>query len=88
MNKISLILLITLISFSSCFNKVKETFIEQWKSEILTTEKEFAEMAQKEGIAEAFSYYAAKDAVLMRNNKLIFGKDSIDASYKKMNLKM
>ena len=47
---------------------MKEDTIKKWKIEILDTEKEFSEMASKEGIATAFLKYAAEDVVLMRNN--------------------
>lgn len=54
----------------------KET-IEKWKGEILETEQSFAKMTQEEGIQKAFLNYAAKDAVLMRNDNLIIGKKEI-----------
>ena len=41
-------------------------------------------MAQKEGIPKAFLMYAADDAVLLRGEKLIIGKESIRASYKSL----
>ena len=50
---------------------------EKWKSEIIQTEKDFSAMALKEGIPKAFLKYADEDAVLMRNNVLISGKQSI-----------
>jgi ketosteroid isomerase-like protein len=40
----------------------------------LETEKNFADMAESEGIPEAFLFYAAEEAVLMRNNKLVIGR--------------
>jgi len=51
--------------------------MERWKKEILETEQNFAKMAMEEGIEKAFLYYAAEDAVLLRNNNLITGKDAI-----------
>jgi len=71
--------LITFLLFSCHTNE--EDSIENWKDEIVKTEKEFAQMAEREGISEAFLYYAADDAVLMRNNQLIIGKESIKESY-------
>lgn len=38
-------------------------------------------MAQKEGIAKAFVAYAAEDAVLLRNNSLIIGIDSLRENF-------
>jgi ketosteroid isomerase-like protein len=61
---------------------MKEDSMEKWKREIVDTEKEFAEMALEEGIPKAFLTYAAEDVVLMRNNSLIIGKESLQESYK------
>jgi ketosteroid isomerase-like protein len=51
----------------------------EWKDEIKATEAAFSEMAGKEGIATAFLAFAADDAVLMRNNSLVEGKEAIAA---------
>jgi len=51
--------------------------IEKWKNEILETEQNFAKMVLEEGIDKAFLFYAAEDAVLMRNNELVTGKNAI-----------
>jgi ketosteroid isomerase-like protein len=61
---------------------MKEGSIEKWKSEIIEAEQEFAEMALNEGIPKAFLTYAAEDVVLLRNNTLIIGIDSLRESYK------
>nr|WP_321412611.1 nuclear transport factor 2 family protein [uncultured Carboxylicivirga sp.] len=53
----------------------------RWKEEVIQTETDFAAMAAEEGIGNAFVYYAADDAVLMRSNKLIKGKEAIAAKY-------
>ena len=58
----------------------REEQLEKWKQEIVETEKEFSAMAQKEGIPAAFIAYAAEDAVLMRNNSLIIGKEALAES--------
>ncbi len=65
----------------SCNYRNDESNIEKWKTEIIETEKAFAKMAKTEGIPKAFLTYAAKDAVLMRNNSLIIGKDEIKTSF-------
>jgi ketosteroid isomerase-like protein len=59
----------------------QENSIEKWKKEIIETELAFAQMAQKEGISKAFLTYAAEDAVLMRNNSLIIGMESIRENF-------
>ncbi len=61
--------------------------IEKWKQEILETEQEFAEMVKEKGIHDAFIRYAAEDAVLMRNNDLVIGKENIAQLYKNQNAK-
>jgi len=78
---IRLVLPISLLLFS-CNSFVEEASIEKWKSEIVETEQEFAEMALKEGIPKAFLAYAADDVVVKRNNSLIIGIDSLRESYK------
>lgn len=70
------------IFFFKCNTNMEENNIEKWKSEIIQTEKEFGEMVQKYGIPKAFLNYAADDVVLMRNNSLIIGKESLRESYK------
>ena len=77
-----LILLPIPMLFFSCNTNMEENNIEKWKSEIIETEQEFVEMVQKDGIPKAFLNYAADDAVLMRNNSLIIGKEALRESYK------
>lgn len=64
---------------------MKQDSIEKWKKEIVKTEFDFAQLVNKEGIAKAFLAYAAEDAVLMRNNSLIIGIESIRESFKNSN---
>lgn len=42
-------------------------------------ERDFADLVSKKGIHFAFVRYAADDAVLLRNNRIIQGKEQIDA---------
>ena len=65
----------------SCNYWNDENNMKKWKTEIIETERAFAEMAKTEGIADAFLAYAAEDAVLMRNNILISGKEAIKNSF-------
>lgn len=65
----------------SCNTNMKENSVEKWKSEIIQTEKEFADMAKKEGISKAFLNYAADDVVLLRDNSLILGKEALRESF-------
>ncbi|GET34187.1 hypothetical protein PbJCM13498_30500 [Prolixibacter bellariivorans] len=80
MQKLIPAFLISLLVLTSCKTGT-ERQIEQWKTEIRQTEQAFAEMAQKEGIPKAFLTYAAEDAVLLRNNQLIKGKQALRAFY-------
>lgn len=75
-----LILLIPIFLFS-CTSQTKKESIEKWKNEIIEAEKNFAEMARKDGIPQAFLTFAAEDAVLMRNNRIIVGKEALQKSY-------
>ena len=67
----------------SCNSNSNEESIKKWKKEIVQTELDFSEMSQKEGMKKAFLTYAAEDVVLMRNNELIIGIDSLRASFAK-----
>lgn len=76
----ALILAIFLLSYS-CAMKKDTGSIGKWKNEILETEQSFAKMAKEEGIQKAFLTYAAKDAVLMRNNNLVIGKSAMTVHF-------
>ena len=56
-------------------------------SEIMEIERQFAEQTSAKGIKEAFLDFAAKDAVLRRNNKLYKGKAGITEYYDAQTLK-
>ena len=72
----------SIIVFMSCVKNSKSIDIEYWKNEILQTEKDFAEMVKSDGLHKAFVFYAADNAVLMRNDELVIGKNNIDLLYK------
>lgn len=78
------ILAILCISIIGCKHYPDETILV--KQEVFETEKAFAEMAAKSGIAEAFVSFADDDAVLLRNNKLIKGKNAIRAYFEENDL--
>lgn len=77
MKNVLLFILLALLSLTSCTKKMEHESLENWKHEILEAEKNFAQMAAEEGIAEAFLTYAAEDAVLMRDEKLIIGRKEL-----------
>lgn len=85
MNKLLLTAWVSALLCCSCTMQNKQVGKEIWKSEIMETESAFAEMALKEGIPKAFLAFAAEDAVLMRNDRLIIGKDAIQNSFADQN---
>ena len=69
---------IPLFFIFGCNWQNKQEQLEHWKEEVVKTENAFAEMAEKEGIKEAFLHFADEDAVLNRNNKIISGINEIN----------
>lgn len=60
---------------------------EEVKNEIRQAEKDFQKMTVDKGIAEAFYFYAAPDAVIKReNDTLIIGRENIKTYYKNKHL--
>ena len=58
-----------------------ESKSEAWKQEIMEAEAAFSKMSLEEGVPVAFLHFSAEDVVLMRNNKLIVGKEALRARY-------
>ncbi|WP_439181837.1 YybH family protein [Carboxylicivirga taeanensis] len=71
--------LILLLAVVGCTPKAST--ITNYSEEVKQTEMAFAQMAQRKGVSEAFLFYAAEDAVLLRNNQLIKGKAAIKAYF-------
>lgn len=71
----------------SCQQKPSKDQIESWKHEIFTAELNFCKMAEKEGMNVAFLEFVANDGILLRNDKLIKGKDNIKVYLKNSNTK-
>jgi ketosteroid isomerase-like protein len=69
--------------FFSCNDSSKAGDIEKWKSEIVGAEKNFNDLAQKEGITKAFQTYAAQDGVIKRGKEIIKGNEAISEWYRK-----
>lgn len=82
MKNILILIIFSQLILYSCTMKEQDT-ITTSKNEILEVENNFAEMAKSEGIADAFLFYAAEDAVLMRNNKLVIGKNRLSEYFDK-----
>jgi len=70
-----------MLFLAACSPKSDQGTIEVWKAEIVEAERQFAKMAAEEGVSEAFLAFAADEAVLMRGNKVIEGKDAIRARF-------
>ncbi len=71
------------LTLMGCNNTENNKDMEKWISEIRNVEKAFNDMAQEQNISKAFEYYAAEDAVIKRNEKIIKGKKAIKAWYEK-----
>lgn len=56
---------------------------EKAKTDIRRAEKDFNDLAAREGLARAFSHFAAPGASLIRGNDVIAGKAAIEAFYAK-----
>jgi ketosteroid isomerase-like protein len=50
---------------------------EAMKNEVRKAENDFCKMAADSGLASAFVFYAADNAVLLRGNELVAGKNAI-----------
>lgn len=75
-------LFVIIMLFIGCAMESKKT---TWIEEIKQTEKAFADMLAREGMHDAFVAFAAEDAVLLRNEELIVGKQAIDDYYRGVN---
>ncbi len=80
--KIARISLLFFLVLAACNISVNKNDIQKWKSEIMQVEKEFNDLAQKEGLTKAFYTYAAHDGVIRRGKKVIKGNEAIRAWYK------
>jgi ketosteroid isomerase-like protein len=87
MNRLLIITVLISLLFFSCNAETKKDMVEKWKNEIRETEQNFSNMAKDDGIKKAFTTYAADNAVLMRNDKLIVGKNEINIYFDKNNSK-
>ena len=77
--KTIILLSMTALLITSCKTSADK---EQIKNEIFQAEKAFEAMAAEKGIAEAFHYFAAEQAVIKRqNDTLIIGKENIRTYY-------
>lgn len=66
-----------LLGFACTNPQVTGPDLQQIKLDIQKTEAAFAAMAKEQGVGAAFTAFAAEDAVISRNNRLIKGKAAI-----------
>lgn len=77
---LTILLASTSLFFVAC--KDEEDDPDVIKTSVMKAEKDFEKMAAEKGIAEAFWYYAAPDAVIKRqNDTLIKGREEIKKYY-------
>ena len=75
----SKLLFIPLLLLVSCKYSANKDIVQ---NEIFQTEKAFEKMAFEKGLADAFYFFAADDAVILRgNDSLIKGKENIKNFY-------
>jgi len=78
---IILFIVVSIFSFSSCSQKNPTSDMTKAKEEIISTEKKFAELCQKEGIEKAFTFYADDNAKILSGDKVLNGKSEIKTHY-------
>lgn len=78
---IFIMLIMSLLACKSTY--LSSANLEQAKTEVRQAEKDFNDLAAKEGIAIAFYTFAAADAVINRGGKIIQGKEAIKVFYDK-----
>lgn len=83
--KASILIIPVILLFAGCSSSAGR---EEIKREIFQAEKAFEKMTSEKGVAEAFYYFADKNAVIKReNDSLISGSDNIKIYYEKKALK-
>ena len=75
--KYIIISILILINIVSCKSEKSKNMIEEYQAEVIEIERSFARLAKEKGIKTAFLTYASDDAVLLRGEKIIEGKDAI-----------
>lgn len=69
------------ILLTSCLEAPTQN-MEKWRTEIMTVEKEFNDLAQEKGLAVAFEKYAAPTGVIRKSGKVIQGPKAIGDWYR------
>lgn len=77
-NYFTILIILVLVG---CQTKTTEQQIENWKQEVVSTEKAFAEMAKDKGIEAAFVAFADSNAVINRENSVLKGVSAVKEFY-------
>lgn len=77
-------LVIILCSLNGVVTAGENEAAKQAQQEILQTEEAFCKLAADSGLSVAFGKYAAEDAAICRDPKIIRGRSAIQAFYGKM----
>ena len=78
--KINLLLFCGLLLLAGCASSSSAgspALQERARNEVLEAERKFAQMAARDGVMEAFLFYAADSAVIIRGNQAFKGKEGI-----------
>lgn len=65
----------------SCQSASDQSQMDAWEEEIRQAEADFSRMANQEGISKAFRAFAADEVAILRNGKLVIGKEALEAQY-------
>ncbi len=76
-----IIVIVTILVMNVSCGSSESDNIQKWKSEILQAESNFVALAKNEGVPAAFVEFADADAVLLRNNNLILGREALQDYY-------
>ncbi len=79
------ILILSMLLFLAC-DQVNNKNKMKAREEIISAEKEFAELASQQGVQYAFLTFASDSAVLNRGGKIIKGKDAIQQFFENQTL--
>ena len=74
--------LLAVVLLFSCSKSPSEKQLEAWKQEVLRAEKAFEAKVKEKGIGEGFLQYASNEAVLLRGESLIQGRDELEVYFK------
>lgn len=78
---IRMVMISLIVLMAGCSGGSEEDLRAKAKEEILQAEKAFQQMAREKGIAEAFSFFADEEGIVLRGDSLVKGKEIIRSYY-------